>query len=73
VGVKLTDKGADILRRGGHDDQDDDGMLILELAKRMPGESPDGLQQIFVALRVQYGEDALHALKSGHVKMEPRQ
>jgi hypothetical protein len=72
VGVKLTDKGADILRRGGHDDASDDDILLLELIRRMPGESPAGLGQVFVALREQYGEDALHALKSGHVKIEAR-
>jgi hypothetical protein len=71
--LKLTRKGADILRRGGHDDLSDDDMLVLELAQRMPGESVAGLMQIFIALHEQYGEDALHALKSGHVKIEPRQ
>jgi hypothetical protein len=70
-GWKLAPFGADILRKGGHDDASDDDMLIMEIVKRAPGLSKEELQQVFVACRLEYGEDALAAIKSGHVKFEP--
>lgn len=69
-GIKLTDFGSRMLRRGGHDDQDDDGMLILEIAKRAPGLSKEDLQTCFIAIRTEYGEHALRAIQSGHVQFE---
>jgi hypothetical protein len=69
-GITLTDFGNRMVRRGGHDDQDDDGMLILEIAKRAPGLSKEDLERCFVAARTEYGEDALHAIRSGHVQFK---
>lgn len=69
-GVTLSEFGKSIVRKGGHDDQDDDGMLILELAQRLPGLSVGDLQKVFVAMRVQYGEEALQALREGYVVIE---
>lgn len=70
-GINLTDFGNSMVRRGGHDDQDEDGMLILEIAKRAPGLSKDDMQACFVAIRTEYGPDALAAIRSGHVQFEP--
>lgn len=68
----LTERGLSIVRKGGHDDASDDDLLVLELVKRMPGESMVGLMRVFVALREQYGEDALRALQTGHVVIKER-
>lgn len=72
MGFILSDFGNKIVRKGGHDCQDDDGMLILEILKRAPGLSKDDLQTCFVALRTEYGDDALAAITSGHVQFEKR-
>ena len=68
----LTDKGARILRRGGADHVDEEGMIILEILKRAPGMSKADLQTCFVTLRMEYGEHALEAIQSGHVQFESR-
>lgn len=70
-GYKLTDFGSSIVRKGGHDDVSNDDLLFLELVKRAPGLSFDDLQKCFVALLNEYGDDALAAIRSGHVQFEP--
>lgn len=70
MGIKLSDLGRRIVSRGGHDDASDDDMLLMELIRRAPGMSRDDYQKCFVALRTEYGEDALAAIRSGHVKFE---
>lgn len=68
----LSDKGARIVARGGADGQTDDDMLLLEIASRVPGASKADLQAFFVAIRLEYGPDSLHAIRSGHVQFEKR-
>lgn len=70
AGLKLTPFGEKIVRRGGHDDASDDDMLFLELTKRAPGLSPEDHKQCWIALRMEYGEDALAALQQGYVEFE---
>ena len=69
-GLKLTPIGENIVRRGGDDLQSDDDMLFLELTKRAPGLSPEDHKRCFIALRVEFGEDALYAIRNGHVHFE---
>jgi len=69
---RLTEKGAHILRRGGANGVDEEGMIILEILKRAPGMSKADLQACFVALRMEYGEHALDAIQSGHCQFEAR-
>jgi hypothetical protein len=69
---RLTEKGTRILARGGDDTMDEEGMIILEILKRAPGMSKADLQACFVALRMEYGENTLDAIQSGHVKFEER-
>lgn len=68
----LTEKGRRIVSRGGADGASDDDMLVLEIIKLCPGLPAADAQAFFVALRLEYGEDALHAIRNGHVKIEPR-
>lgn len=72
MGIVLADRGKQIVRRGGADALSDDDMLLLELTKRAPGLSKDDLQSCFVALRMEYGADALAAIRTGHVRFEER-
>lgn len=72
MGYVLADKGKQIVRRGGDDSVDDDELLLIELVSRAPGLSEEDLQRCFVALRMEYGNDALAAIRSGHVKFEER-
>lgn len=72
MGISLNDKGRKIVERGGHDDASDDDILLLELISRASGCSPDEYQTLFISLREQYGEDALKALRSGHVQFRAR-
>lgn len=72
MGYILADKGKRIVRRGGADNYSDDDILLLELTAHAPGLSKEDLQQCFVALRMEYGVDALPALRSGAVKFEER-
>lgn len=72
MGIVLAPLGKDILRKGGHDDQDADGMLLLEIAQRAPGLSYQDMQAVFVSIMEQYGEDALYAIRNGYVKFEER-
>jgi hypothetical protein len=68
----LTEKGRRIVKRGGADGFSDDDMLVLEISKRAPGMPVRDIEAFFVALRLEYGEDALHAIRNGHVKFERR-
>lgn len=70
--LRLTDKGARIISRGGADGLSDDDLLVLEIAERAPGMSREDLLKCFVSCRLEYGEDALRAIQSGHVKFEVR-
>ena len=70
--IRLGVRGEAILRKGGHDDASDDDMLIMEIAKRAPGLSKDDLEEIFVNARLEYGEDALRAVQSGHMQFVPK-
>jgi len=72
TGYVLSDLGSSIVRKGGHDFQDDDGQLVLEILKRAPGLSKRDLEACFIALRTEYGKDALAAIQSGHVVFEER-
>jgi hypothetical protein len=72
MGFILADKGKRIVRRGGADGQSDDDLLLLELAARAPGLSKEDLQRCFVACRMEYGKDALAAIRSGHVRFDER-
>ncbi len=72
MGYVLSDLGQKIVRKGGHDDQDSDGQLILEILKRAPGLSKRDLEACFISIRTEYGEDALAAITSGHVRFEER-
>lgn len=69
-GLVLSPIGEEIIKRGGHDRLDNDGMLITELVSRMPGLGPVELQAVFVAVMEEYGEDALIAVRRGYVKVE---
>lgn len=70
MGYTLSPFGKNIVRRGGHDDASDDDMLLLELMSHAPGMSQEEYKQCFIALRLEYGEDALQAIRSGYVKFE---
>lgn len=70
--ISLTPKALDAIKRGGADDVSDDQMLLAELVARAPGMSQHDLQQCFIALRMEYGEDALRAIRTGHVQFEKR-
>lgn len=69
-GLTLTERGKEIVRRGGHDDATQDDLLFLEILNRAPGLTPDDHERVFVALLEAYGEDALKAVQSGHVQFE---
>ena len=69
---RLTDKGARIVARGGQDGFSDDDMLVLEIAKRAPGASRDDIKAFFIALREEFGEEALRAIRTGHAVFEER-
>lgn len=68
----LSEKGRQIVARGGADNQSDDDMLLLEIAAKMPGMAQADLAKVFVNLRLEYGEDARRALRDGHVQIEER-
>lgn len=71
----LNEVELDILRRGGADGLSDDGMLLLELRHRAPGDSLEGYQAMFIALMENTNGDtkeALWAIRNGHVKFEAR-
>lgn len=68
----LTEKGRDIVKRGGADGLSDDDLLVLEIAQRAPGMSQQDMALCFVNLRIEYGEEALRAIRTGHVQFEER-
>lgn len=70
LGYILADGGQTIVRKGGADGQSDDDLLLLELIARAPGLSQEDLQRCFVAVRMEYGADALAAIRSGYVRFE---
>lgn len=70
MGYRLTPIGSEIVRKGGHDLATDDDMLLLEIQKRAPGLSITDYRKVFVDLRLNYGEEALYAIRSGHVQFE---
>lgn len=72
MGYVLADKGQTIVRKGGADGQSDDDLLLLELTARAPGLSQEDLQRCFVAARMEYGADALNAIRTGHIRFEER-
>lgn len=72
-GVHLSTSAAAILRRGGHDSVSDDQMLLMELANRAPGMSQDDLRKCFIVCRMEYGDDALRAVRGGHVQFAKRE
>lgn len=71
--VYLTENALPILRRGGSDATSDDQMVLLEILKRAPGMDAEGLKTCFIGLRMEYGDDALRAVRSGHVQFEARE
>lgn len=72
MGTALNAKGHRIVERGGADGQSDDDLLLLEIVKRAPGMKPEDLKACFVAILTEYGNDALDAIRSGHVRFEER-
>jgi hypothetical protein len=72
MGYVLADKGKTIVRKGGADGQSDDDLLLLEIVKRAPALSKEDLQSCFVAIRMEYGTDALDAIRSNHIHFEER-
>lgn len=70
--VYLTENALSILRRGGSDTTSDDQMVLLEILKRAPGMDAEGLKACFIGLRMEYGDDALRAVRSGHVQFKER-
>lgn len=72
AGVTLTPEAAEAVKRGGSDKMSDDQMLIAEIIARAPGMSPEDLQQCFINILETYGEEALRAIRSGHVQFEKR-
>lgn len=69
-GCYLTEKGHEIVKRGGHDAIDEDEMLLYEVLHRAPGMPVEELQNAFIAIKMEYGNDALKAIRSGHVQFE---
>lgn len=72
MGYVLSDKGKTITRKGGANGQSDDDLLILEIVKRAPALSKEDLRQCFIAIRMEYGADALGAIRTGHIHFEER-
>lgn len=70
--IHLTPQAQEIVAKGGDDDISDDQMLLMEIAKRAPGMLPDELQRCFIAIRMEYGEESLRAIRTGHVQFEER-
>lgn len=77
MGLLLDAFGQLIVKRGGDKSLEkldpveaDDTLLIMELMARAPNMSPEAYQHAFVALREEYGEHALQAVREGAVKFE---
>lgn len=71
-GMVLSEAGKKIVSAGGADGISDDTMVMLEVISRAPGMNEQDLALCCVNLRMEYGEDALLAIKNGHVKFEKR-
>lgn len=69
--LHLSEEGKRIVSRGGGE-ADDDAMVIMELMNRAPGLTLPEYQELFVALRMECGGDALYALRNGHVTFVER-
>ena len=76
-GIILNFAGERIVRRGGDKSLDkvdpqeaDDAMLSMEIMARAPNMLPEDYQDAFIALRMEYGKDALDAIRKGYVKFE---
>lgn len=72
-GMVLTEAGQKIVKAGGADGISDDTMVMLEVISRAPGMPEQDLALCCVNLRMEYGEEALRAIKTGHVKFEKRE
>ena len=72
MGVSINKNGHALLKHGGADHVSDDDLLVLEIAKRAPGMPPADLKTCFIKLRQEFGEDALRAIRTGHVQFEER-
>lgn len=68
--IYLTDEGRRVLNRKGDDSVSDDTMVMLELIDRAPGMNEGDLRLCFVSVVEQYGNDALKAIRSGHVQFQ---
>ena len=82
MGLLLDANGQLIVKRGGDKSLEkldpleaDDSMLIMAIMAAAPNMHPEAYKQAFIALREEYGENALQAIREGHVqfeKVEPR-
>lgn len=72
AGYTLSPIGQNIDRRGGVDGETDDAALVREIVKRAPGLAREDLESCFIAIMMEYGEDALFAIRKGYVKFEER-
>lgn len=77
MGIILNADGQRIVKRGGDKSLEnlpameaDDRLLFLELVARAPNMAPEDYCQAMIALRTEYGMDALKAIRSGHVQFE---
>lgn len=70
--IVLSEAGKKIVEAGGADGITDDTMVMLEVISRAPGMNEQDLALCCVNLRMEYGEEALRAIKTGHVKFEKR-
>lgn len=70
MGIILSDKGAKNFKRGGAPADTSDDMLLREIVARAPGMEAEDYQICFVRLMEEYGEDALEAIRTGHVRFE---
>lgn len=77
MGIRLNHVGERLVRRGGGKAieggsalDEDDKMLFLEVVARAPGMEIQDYQQVMIALRMEYGLDALEAIRTGHVQFE---
>ena len=77
MGIILNAQGQRIVKRGGDKSLEnlpameaDDRLLFLELVARAPNMEPEDYCQAMIALRMEYGMDALKAVRSGHVQFE---
>lgn len=76
--LHLNDAGRRLVARGGDaqvnpdNPEDDDAMVIMELMSRAPGCTEAQYVDLFVNLRLEYGKNALDALRKGYVEFRER-